>query len=88
MQEAIDSAEFSEWQFAESRGELPDEYLLFGMVTAAVMNSGFRHPKNPVGPDDFRPKLVKSVSDREKGIELGERLTKTATLTNDLTWNT
>jgi hypothetical protein len=57
MMREIDSAEFSEWQWAENRGELPDGYDLFGMVAAAVMNAGFRYPKTPVGTEDFRPKI-------------------------------
>jgi hypothetical protein len=59
MMREIDSAEFSEWQWAESRGELPDAYDTFGMVAAAVMNAGFRYPKTPVGAEDFRPKIIK-----------------------------
>jgi hypothetical protein len=59
MQEEIDSSEFSEWLWADKRGELPDAYDTFGMVAAAVMNAGFRYPKVPVGKEDFRPKLIK-----------------------------
>lgn len=72
----MDSAEFSEWLWADARGELPDAYDTFGMVTAAVMNAGFRHPEKPVGKEDFRPKFI-SAEDRDKQqVAAFERMTK------------
>jgi hypothetical protein len=66
LQSRMDSAEFSEWLWADSRGELPDAYDTFGMVAAAVMNAGFRYPKVPVGKDEFRPKFTTPEQEAEK----------------------
>lgn len=70
----MDSAEFSEWLWADSRGELPDAYDTFGMVAAAVMNSGMRYPKVPVGKEDFRPKFETVEQAKEKQVKAMDRL--------------
>jgi hypothetical protein len=69
------SAEFSEWQWADARGELPDAYDTFGMVTAAVANFGARYPKTPVVADDFRPKFTTAAQEQEKQVKAFERMT-------------
>jgi hypothetical protein len=75
MQAAIDSVEFSEWLWADARGELPDAYDTFGMVAAAAMNSGMRYPKKPVVADDFRPKFTTAAKEQEKQVKAFERMT-------------
>lgn len=72
----MDSAEFSEWLWAESRGELLDDYSRFGMVAAAVMNAGFRYPKEPVGSDAFRPKFETPEQTKEKTVKAFDKMTK------------
>jgi hypothetical protein len=75
LQHRMDSAEFSEWLWADARGELPDAYDTFGMVAAAVMNSGFRHPENMVGKEDFRPKFTTAEKEQEKQVKAFDRMT-------------
>lgn len=69
----MDSAEFSEWLWADARGELPDAYDTFGMVAAAVMNAGFRYPESPVGKEDFRPKFARAG---EQAAAVIDKMTK------------
>ena len=72
--EEMPSEEFTEWQFADARSEIPDDRQKVGMIVAAVMNSGFRYPKNPVGWEDFWPKPQKRETQRDKDIKRSERL--------------
>lgn len=70
----MDSEEFSEWLWADKRGELPDAYDTFGMVAAAVMNAGFRYPKVPAGKEDFRPKFTTAKELEEKQVKAMDKL--------------
>jgi hypothetical protein len=88
LQRRMSSREFTIWKVLNRRGELPDDYDLFGMVAAAVMNAGFRYPKKPVGADEFRPKVEEQKTDREKALAISKRVVKVPALLNDMTWNT
>jgi hypothetical protein len=46
------------------------------MVAAAVMNSGMRYPKVPVGKEDFRPKFTTPEEEAAKQVKVFEKLTK------------
>jgi hypothetical protein len=72
----MDSAEFSEWLWADARGELPDAYDTFGMVAAAVANFSYQPPKVPLGKEDFRPKFTTAAKEQEKQVKAFDRMTK------------
>ena len=91
MQGAIDSAEFFEWQWAEARGELLDDYDRFGMVASMVANHSMSPPKKPLTPDDFRPKKAQDQRQIELNAAEVVRVKRTSNAKpelNDLTWQT
>jgi len=70
----LDSDDLQELEIADTRGLLPDDYDLFGMLGATMANFSMSPPSSPLGPSDFRPRkrlTLEQRKDKEQRLAKG-----------------